>query len=669
MSKMEDLTRYFNEKTLTFKKGLLKPMNECLYDYCKTTFDKKGDKKAVIGVVAATGSGKSVFSVAYAFNEYISKGKKVLVIVNSVGAYRATCKNLGIDIDKVPNLCITTYQWWRMRTVITPEIKEKYSDFGLIIADEAHNGLSKNAKELLPKLFALSKGVKILAITATPKRHTGDKNTFGPGPFATFDIFDGNNLATLIGCGAIQKPVACCIEATASMNGYEALRNFPNEIARNFRECIPKINITKKTKKATFIVFFNTIADMFNSGVYLKEMLAKAFEGYECGKSIRLYNGCSDRREDDIYEMHGDINHTLQYFDECTDTGVHVICNCKALAEGHHKTMNGMILFQKTKSAPLFFQEMGRCIKVDGKHKFVILDVLCTKDRLVDDIDLDNGFEDYFYKNTKKKKYVSKVERFASMYDDVFKPLEEQGVQIDLTSFDVLGLCSSMSKSSVLSEKYDYTLENWFTNLQGLKAFIEKTKSNWFRIKNPLTKWLNVQLSKIPEGRLTKKQYMALKDLLGDSKIEKILKSAGLSYYTPANTDGNGLYYVYNLMNDGFDSDVELDELRIGRTHYSINSISDVLIKLSEFALQSNERFARSVVNGNSSTLVCCKESDFNEGGLLEDAQFLKNGYVMDSSDGNKFYCNTDKIYYKNIFSSLLRASGLSPYDVAVRLA
>lgn len=661
---------YFDERTLQFKQGVLKPDNEIAYDFCKRTFGTEG-KARVIGINQGTGAGKSVLGLVYAINEYASKGKKVLILVNSAGAFKETCKEFGVDLELFPNMFITSYHWWRTKGIITSEIKEKYSDFDFIFADEAHNGLSNNAKNILPRLFSLSKHAKIMAATATPVRHTGERYTFGPGPFSTCIVFDKNTLAAMMSDGRVKKPVACCIEATASMNGYTALYNFSSEIAKNFKACLPKINIKKDTDKASFIVFFSTIKEMFESGKLLKKMFTEAFRGYDCGKKVYLYNGCCDRRTDTEYEVHGDIRNTIKFLDETDRKGIHVICTCRALAEGYHKDLNGVILFQKTKSKPLFFQEIGRCVKADGKHNFVILDVLCTKDRLVEpSFDGNNGVDAYFYRGNKnRKRYRSRAEAGAEVFDKYIRPLEENGVSFDFQPFNILALCDRKGKRAVLNDSIDYTLGTWFANLDGVKVFMEASKTNWHRIDCPQTRWVNAQLKNMVEGKLTNTQYNALVDLLGSQMINKVLAKAGKTSFRPLAKDKEGKYYVYNLINDNFDFTLKLKEMRIGNTHCKVRTMSDVLIEMGKFVLQSNERFALSVIRGNRSTLVCCSEEEFENSGQYEGARYLRKGYIMDNTDGRKFYCNTDKTFYKNIFASLLREGGLTPYDVSIEFA
>ena len=150
------------------------------------------DDKQFAAAVLPTGAGKSYVALAEIYTRLTKNpNEKILYLAPNVeilnqfkGIMRDIYKpeeHLGDNMDKIikrtfPNLTFTTYQ--DLKDLKTDEIKSRYSDdYDFIIFDELHRtGATKWQDTVETLVDNQKKKIKILGLTATPKRDSDFKN-------------------------------------------------------------------------------------------------------------------------------------------------------------------------------------------------------------------------------------------------------------------------------------------------------------------------------------------------------------------------------------------------------------------------------------------------------------------------------------------------------------
>jgi superfamily II DNA or RNA helicase len=91
------------------------------------------------------------------------------------------------------------------------------------------------------------------------------------------------------------------------------------------------------------------------------------------GKNIRRYDYVVHSQLSD-----GEIKNDLTEFENANNTkGIHLLFSVNMLNEGLHiKGVSGVILLRKTTSPIIYFQQIGRCLQVDGDEQPVIFDLV-----------------------------------------------------------------------------------------------------------------------------------------------------------------------------------------------------------------------------------------------------------------------------------------------------
>lgn len=310
-----------------------------------------------VACVRYTGYGKSYYVLRGLMQRESDKKFLILVpTVSLVSQYTKTFRDFMVEI--------TTYQSLLRRT--SDELLALYGDVDYIVCDECHH-LGDNIWGVgVNKLIAVLDGVKILGLTATPIR--GDsvdvvKTFFNGVQVDSMDLLEGIQHQFL---PKIKYVVAYC--GLTDVNdrkmleidryGLEKLLNVSGVLKRH-------LNKEKLNKNTKIIVYVSRLKHIKSTMQQCKKWFKEAFPE----KTINIFYQ---------HSLEGQRSNELQLEKFSKKRGpenIDIIVSVDKLSEGVHiPEVSTVIMFRRTKSPVVYFQQIGRTINTDEPLIFDLVD-------------------------------------------------------------------------------------------------------------------------------------------------------------------------------------------------------------------------------------------------------------------------------------------------------
>lgn len=306
-------------------------------------------------LVAPTGSGKTVM-FSYVCGSAVAKGKRVWIMahrVELVDQIAATLKDFNVAFGYIaagyPKSPAMRVQVASVQTLVRQLANHAKPD--LIIVDEAHHATTKNT---IGKILAANPQAKVLGVTATPTRLSGE----GMG-----DVFGalvlGPSTQELIDLGAL-SPVTVYAPPTVDLSGLHVRAG--DFVISEAAAAMDKPKITGDA-----VTHYRKHADgkravAFCTSVNHARHVAMEFvnAGY---RSVHVDGGM-------------DRSQRRQVVDAFKKGEINVLTSCDLVSEGFDcPGIEVGISLRPTASAGLWIQQVGRCLRTfGGKQRAIILD-------------------------------------------------------------------------------------------------------------------------------------------------------------------------------------------------------------------------------------------------------------------------------------------------------
>ncbi|MDP3929510.1 MAG: Helicase associated domain protein, partial [Bacteroidota bacterium] len=391
--------QYIKELLKSYNASNIREPQIQLFAHNQNTFERTLNlfkTHSKIAVVQATGTGKSFLIAKLLFH---FKNSKRLVLAPS--HYIIDQIKVHIAWDS-PQIQFMTYAYLMNRS--EEELREL--NFNFIVLDEFHRcGAEEWGKGVLELLSAFPRA-KVLGTSATPIRYLDG------GRDMSMEIFDGIVAENLSLPQAIVKkilPMPVYVSALYSLK--EETENLKIKIATGDNTFLEKENLLNKLlstnlnwertkgipailqkyihkERTKFIVFCKEQDHIAEMEQVVKAWFKQAFP--EVGvKTYRVISADPNRNENlsNFVKANG-----LNEF--------HLLFSIDMLNEGLHiESVSGVILLRPTESPTIFYQQIGRCLKVGFKGSPLILDFV-NNFRSIRSNDFLKGLE--FYKDQEK---------------------------------------------------------------------------------------------------------------------------------------------------------------------------------------------------------------------------------------------------------------------------
>lgn len=342
-----------------------------LYPHNQETYDKiitAWQTQNRVATVQATGTGKSMLILKCLFT-YPEGNKIVLAPSHHI------LNQLASKVDVLPNTTLMTY------SKLSGMTEEEVADLNvnIIILDEFHRAGAESYGNGVDKLISTYPDAKILGTTATPIRYLDN------GRDMSDELFDGNVVTNLSLPQAIVKeilPMPTYISALYTfedeiLNLNEKINKSSNSDAEKddmhkqveqMKKTLDKskgipVILQKHLGKASgkFIVFCrdknhlfevkNTVAEWFIKGKVNSEVV-----------SYEVFTG-NDEKDDVVVD---------QFRNAKVDDSIHLLFSINKLNEGLHvDDIDGVIFLRSTVSPIIYYQQLGRALKVGGNQPYV----------------------------------------------------------------------------------------------------------------------------------------------------------------------------------------------------------------------------------------------------------------------------------------------------------
>lgn len=373
------------------KLGILKDHNIPTYLEMEELFE---DGENRVGVVQATGTGKSFVAFQFLYDNVFSINKEVYSSKELFkdGKYRAKravvleprqgivfrfnelceklCRELNVPFDDV---IVARYDQLKLLT----DEELQLLDFDYIILDEFHRLGAEGRGTVAQKLLQANPNAKVLGLTATPIRYLDKKRDMGDELFGD-NIVRGLNVAEAIREGVLPNPeyvmAVRSYEETAKIiedkinairdkktrelykKELEELRRHP-EFAKGLKETFER-KIQKKNGK--FIAFcadtekLQSLRDEIENNGLLSGV----------NQNVKIYQiTYKDKKED--------VERTFKAFEEDKSDSFKVLLAVDMFNEGIHiSDVVGCFLFRPTISPEIYTQQIGRVLSVRDDKDF-----------------------------------------------------------------------------------------------------------------------------------------------------------------------------------------------------------------------------------------------------------------------------------------------------------
>jgi len=364
---------YLEELSKSFSPSNIKEPQVQLFSHNQQTYEnvkKKFQESKTVAVVQATGTGKS-YLIAKLLSDF--KGVKKLVMAPSNYIIDQLKEHIRWEIETI----FMTYA----KGMYVTEAEIKALNVGFIVLDEFHRcGAEEWGKSVQNILNAYSEAY-VFGTSATPIRYMDNSRDMSA------ELFNGNVAENLSLAQAIIKrilPMPKYVSAlytldTETENIKEKINNSKHTttIKNNLLQEIDTFRIDwEKSAGIPQVLKKHLEPEMTKFIVFCKEEdhlneMEKTVQGWfvKAGinkpiKTYRVLNADSD----------SDKN-LLRFKNDTSSDCIHLLFSINMLNEGLHvKDVQGVILLRPTESPNIFYQQIGRCLKVGINHSAVIFD-------------------------------------------------------------------------------------------------------------------------------------------------------------------------------------------------------------------------------------------------------------------------------------------------------
>ena len=339
-----------------------------------------------VAVEQATGTGKSYItaSAISCFSNtktlYMTSGREIIKEFKE-----SEDLNQMVDMDKIEFI---TYQ--KALTIDVELLRGKY-DF--IVLDEYHRcGAEKWFKAVMNILDTLLEA-KVLGTTATPIRYLDGGRNMSEEIFNNV-VANTITLPSAISENILVKPKY--IVGVYDYNMNKRLERYSNKdeilkklkfLTNNFDSLCGVSNILKKhiTSERKFLIFCESI-------YHLNEMKNTVFKWFK--------NAFKDE-EINIYSMYSTNKENVIEFENFkkADSGFNLLFVVNMFNEGIHIDVDGLIFLRGTRSAIIYYQQLGRALTSSNKKVPLIFDLVKNNQNILDLNYNDGEKNSYLVKN------------------------------------------------------------------------------------------------------------------------------------------------------------------------------------------------------------------------------------------------------------------------------
>ena len=404
-----------------------------LYDHNVEAYKKVKEKfkngNDVVGIVHATGTGKSYIALQLAYN---NKDKKIFYIVPSNGIIEHiknvidTNPNLDLNRD-FPNLKFKTYQ--SFIGMSREEIEELNVD--IIILDEFHHIGAPVWGERINSIIETHPNIKVFGMTAYTVRDRGTSYERDMANPETNELFSNKIVSRYDLCdamidGILPKPIyksaytnlfelECKLEEKVNSmneisNEYKEYMSILNDIKKRISEAPSIADVIKKNIKTNgkYIYFCPPFSEEGTNDIEtIKREALNWFKDIVPEEDIVFYTTTSE-----VGEL-GKLNRDAFYEDknlngQSTKEKLRVMFAINQYNEGiHAPNVDGIIMGRGTTSDIVFFEQLGRALSVTQniKEKYNELEQYNIKEL----IDLCNKRNIEFNINASKMEIIEKL--------------------------------------------------------------------------------------------------------------------------------------------------------------------------------------------------------------------------------------------------------------------
>lgn len=369
------------------KKLIIKDHNLEAYERVRQRFEKV-NRTCVIN---ATGTGKAYIALQ-CLRDY--QGKKLYIT-----SYMANLMEFQDKVSTYLGETNTDYLIYAGVKNFLPKLRKMETGPVLIILDEFHRAGAKKWGENLKKLLKSCPNAKVLGLTATEIRYLDNERNMADELFKS-DIAYKLPLDEALTRGILPEPeYSVCIYYDDEVEKMERLIEEGK---------VADIEKSKKILVAAkkYLEHTKGIADYFDEMMQNKNGKYIVFcQDYKHLMRMREESrNWFHEREIHYYEMYSDDDmayENMKQFEKDNDNVLRLLFVISMLNEGVHiDGVDGCILLRTTKSANVYFQQIGRALSANKYDAPLIMDVVNNMENL----NQANRFWSGIEEKTKKKK-------------------------------------------------------------------------------------------------------------------------------------------------------------------------------------------------------------------------------------------------------------------------
>ena len=350
-------------------------------------------RESIVGIVHATGTGKSYIALQLAYD---NRDKKIVYVVPSIGIIEHIKRN----IESNPNLDFTrdfTHVEFRTyQSFINMDRKEiENLNVDLLILDEFHHVGAPIWGARINSIIDTHPNIKVFGMTAYTVRDRGssyERDIAEPGGNELFSdkIVSRYDLCDAMMEGVLPKPIYKSAfikllgvekelekkvnQKRGNLNDYQRYVKLLNDLKKRIQEAptIKDVLMSNLKRNGKYIYFCPPCSEegtndiksiMLEAKVWLNEMGLKENEDYV------FYQTTSDMKEE------GQINREAFYNDidlngKDSSNKLRIMFAINQYNEGiHAPNIDGVIMGRGTSSDIIYFEQLGRALAVKGNTK------------------------------------------------------------------------------------------------------------------------------------------------------------------------------------------------------------------------------------------------------------------------------------------------------------
>ena len=446
-----------------------------------------------VAIIHPTGTGKMYIAIKWL---YENKDKSCLFLCPTKAImyqFKRTIESCGLTLEDFPNLKLALY-----RNLLNWNTEDYQKQYDCIVLDEFHRAGAPLWGECVNTLLEYNEDAKVLGLSATPTRYVDHRNMVD-------ELFEGNIASEITLAEAIARNIlpfptyVTCVYSLINeiKKREEMLENVEDEKkkqylskliekAKRYLENVEGIDeIVKKIvtkKEGKYLIFCKDINHIYD----MQEEVIKWFKGIG---------------EVESYIVHSDIEseeneETLRLFEQSSNK-IKLLFSVDMLNEGLHvDNVEGEIMLRTTNSHIIYLQQLGRCLKINGKVPLVI--------------DIANNIEAY--------------ENIYDVRDEILEYLGYEGYNDESIPFElkerfrIYGYAKDIVE---ILKQIDFMYNPPFNKVvEIIKEYLEITGKTYEEIKRTeeykrikIGQWKTNRRHEYKQGKLSKEKELILREL------------------------------------------------------------------------------------------------------------------------------------------------------------